>query len=127
MSIKLFVYGTLKKGKCNHSVLGQAKFLGKGTVVGYDMYSNGYYPYAMFTGSNSRCISGEVYEIDDVSFKRCDQLEGYPRHYDRTMVNVFMDGKIFDKNADITAWIYYTDEERTNTTGLKYLENGVFE
>ena len=127
MAHLLFVYGTLKKGKCNHHVLGtNAKFLGTGTVVGFDLFSNGYYPYAVLTNSNHKCISGEVYEIDDEAFAMCDRLEGYPNHYLRKKVNVDL-GTLIHSPYHRTAWIYYTEQHRLNTTNLQYLDKGVFE
>jgi gamma-glutamylcyclotransferase (GGCT)/AIG2-like uncharacterized protein YtfP len=92
--MKLFVYGTLKKGFCNHHVLGNAKFIGAYTTQPrYTMYDMGAYPAIRLDGKTS--IVGEVYEINDLEL--VDSLEGYPVLYDRTEIETDFG----------VAWVYY--------------------
>lgn len=112
--IRVFVYGTLKKGYGNHHVLGaNPSFLGEGKVMGMQVYHGPGFPYA-YTGAG--CVIGEVYEIGDHDARRVDQLEGYPYHYDRKEVLVDMDG------WSTTAWMYFV-HEKPNT---ELIEHGIW-
>jgi len=92
---RVFVYGTLKKGFCNHAVLGKsAVFIGD-YITGkkYKMYDCGSYPALRLEGTTA--IIGEVYDI--IGLDRLDQLEGYPILYDRIQIET-------DYGM---AWVYY--------------------
>ena len=96
--VKLFVYGTLKKGHRNHPVLGpEARFIGIGTVFGMTMHKGPGFPYAVF--KDKSFIRGEVYSLPDLD--NCDRLEGYPHHYQRWEVLVYL-----DDNSVESAWVY---------------------
>lgn len=90
MKHNVAVYGTLKKGHGNHSVLGKdAELLGTQVINGFDMYSLGGFPGVVQGGGD---IHIEVYSVTDESFDDVDLLEGYnetrPDHglYDRVSV-----------------------------------------
>ena len=92
--MRIFVYGTLKKGYENHRVIANAKFLGKHvTDPKYTMYDMGAYPCITLGGDTA--IVGEVYEVD--SLRRTDVLEGYPVYYNRIEIETEYG----------TAWVYY--------------------
>lgn len=119
--MKLFVYGTLKKGFINHSCLGtDAKFLGPATIVGFELRDNGVYPYAF--RSNTSFAKGELYEISPVSFKRCDLLEGYPHHYNRSNVPVYF---LDEENEEhyTQAWVYHAEDSRLNRNNYNLVIN----
>jgi len=61
------------------------------------MFSNGSFPYVMKGDGN---ITIEVYEITRETFDRIDELEGYPLHYDRKIVET-RHGK---------SWLYFVEE-----------------
>lgn len=83
--MKVFVYGTLKKGYGNSYLLESSTYLGKHTTEEeYTMYSLGAFPAIMHSGDTS--ITGEVYEIDDSTLTRLDTLEGYPHLYSREVI-----------------------------------------
>lgn len=95
--MKVFVYGTLKQGQGNHSVLDGAPFIEETeTVKSYDMLHLGGYPGVIegVTGEGTT-IKGEVYEVEGLD--RLDMLEGYPSLYYREEVEL--------ANGD-TAWMY---------------------
>ena len=75
-SIKIFVYGTLKKGYALNNELRDSKFIGNGIIKGYKMYSNGYFP--MITkGDKSNAVTGEIYEVsDEETLRVLDMIEG---------------------------------------------------
>lgn len=93
---KVAVYGTLKRGRGNDRLLGDAKFLGETlTTPEYTMYHLGAFPCITLEGDTP--IHVEVYEVDSDTFKRLDMLEGYPSFYNRKKINTILG----------TAWIYY--------------------
>lgn len=89
----LFVYGTLKRGYGNNSLLKGAKFLGTDkTYPMYDIFpcsEMGGYP-ILKEGIFS--IKGEVFDVSNEILARCDKLEGHPNFYERRGVSL-MSGK----------------------------------
>ena len=101
---QVFVYGTLRKGQCNHHYfLDRSKFLGMAkTKKKYALYGSGV-PFL----SRSRAVSqviGEVYSVDDATLSRLDQLEGHPDVYTREQAEV-----VLEDGTELTAWIYFYD------------------
>jgi gamma-glutamylcyclotransferase (GGCT)/AIG2-like uncharacterized protein YtfP len=88
--IKVFVYGTLRKGESNHHIIEGCTYLGTTVLKDYSMISMGFYP-AAIPVSGGRIV-GEVYEVCDLVMEDLDSLEGYnPRSpetsmYDRHIV-----------------------------------------
>lgn len=80
---KIAVYGSLRKGRYNHYYLAGSRFLGIDRLHGWDMYSNGSYPYVV-AGKGS--ITVEAYRVSVTKLSEIDLLEGYPAHYSRTRV-----------------------------------------
>jgi len=99
----IFVYGTLRKGQCNHHFLDRSKFLGNAkTKRRYALYGN-WLPFLSRAGSVSH-VTGEIYSIDDTALSQLDQLEGHPDAYKREQAEVVLeDGK------ELLAWIYFCD------------------
>lgn len=92
----LAVYGTLKRGQGNHSVLPRlARLVGTTYLRGWVMYDLGAYPTVVSSGDPADRILVEVYEVPDLV--STDYLEGYPNHYDRKKVETFAG----------EAWVYY--------------------
>lgn len=97
----IFVYGTLKEGFGNHYLLSKAIKVSKAeTVRKYGMYQSGI-PFVI-KDEESTTIKGEVYLVDQTTFKNIDRLEGHPSCYKREKVKVKLDN---DRRA--TAWIYF--------------------
>ena len=70
------VYGTLRDTCSNNGLLGSSKYIGRfETDPEYKMVDLGAYPGIMPGGTTP--ILMEVYEIDEPTLKRVDQLEGY--------------------------------------------------
>ena len=95
--MKVFVYGSLKRGFHNNPVLDGARFIRADKVRGYLLHDLGSYPAAVPCIGDSE-IHGELYEVDNLA--RLDSLEGYPSFYDRQRKLV---GGCF-------AWVYYLSE-----------------
>jgi len=92
---KVFVYGTLKRGQGNHSLLYGSSYLGEcHTPPAYSLHDLGYFPGMVRGGHTS--IPGEVYEIDDDTLATMDVLEGFPWYYNREQIETPFG----------TAWVY---------------------
>lgn len=72
------VYGTLRRGECNHDVISKAggRYLGYATIDGVVVYDTKPFPVAKLTNDKSKTIV-EVFEVDDWCFDDIDRLEGY--------------------------------------------------
>lgn len=84
---RVFVYGTLKRGECNHPVLaeGGAVFLGDATLTGpHSLLDLGWYPcIRRAVGEPDSVVHGEVYEVDEDLLHSLDIIEGHPHYYQR--------------------------------------------
>jgi gamma-glutamylaminecyclotransferase len=79
---RLFVYGTLMKGEHHHEALKEASFVGLSeTEPVFEMVQIDYYP-ALLSGGTTRII-GELYEVDDATLARLDDLEEVPEVFVR--------------------------------------------
>lgn len=90
MPIRVFVYGTLKRGHGNHRLLAQSKFLGRCVIRGkYQMVSLGGFPGLVEAPMDAPevPISGEVYQVNDDTLLSLDFLEGHPRFYERFKIS----------------------------------------
>ena len=99
----VFVYGTLRKGHCNHHLLKDSCCYGVGSSEAcFAMYLKNGYPYV--TSSEYRYpIVGELYSVDDDILAALDKFEGHPRHYERREIPVVMGKDRYN------AWIYLRD------------------
>lgn len=99
---KVFCYGSLKRGYGNHRLLEQSDFISEDETENDKLQLRcfGAYPGVYLDGNNT--VKGELYEVDDETFRRLDGLEGYPTFYDRMVVAL--------KSGE-AAWMYYLHEE----------------
>jgi gamma-glutamylcyclotransferase len=117
MKTIIFVYGTLRQNYHNHAYLNTANFLGEAkTQDKFVMHFNGRIPFVSESQSISQ-IMGEVYEVDDLTLARLDELEGcYPisnnpirfdseSWYIRKQVAV----KITGTDNMISVWMYFNE------------------
>ncbi len=91
-SATIFVYGTLKRGCRNHSVLQSAEFLGEAwTQPGYRLVACGSspnsYPGMVLAGEGER-VAGEVYRVDAELLTALDRFEDAPNEYLRTTIRL---------------------------------------
>lgn len=98
--MKLFVYGTLKKGSRNHHYLRNNDFLGKGITEERYKYNNEGLPKVIKTGNNKK-IKGELYRVNKDKLKLIDTLESHPLIYKREKIN------IISKDIIKKAWCYF--------------------
>lgn len=94
----VFVYGSLKRGFCNHHMMAGAKFLGDGvTPPNFVMIDLGRYPGVIHGGT---VIAGEVFAVPTRLIGRLDRLEENGRLYQREMTAIAMAA------GQVSAWIY---------------------
>lgn len=117
------VYGSLLSGLHNHYIIENSKMLGSfRTKPEFSLYSLSSYP-GIKTGGNTEVLM-EVYEVDDKTARRVDNLEGYSPDRPATF---------YDKVPIITPWgiasvyIYVNDipEDRLVESGnwREYINN----
>jgi gamma-glutamylcyclotransferase (GGCT)/AIG2-like uncharacterized protein YtfP len=90
----VFVYGTLKRDEKNHHWLEGASWQGEAELSGVVLHDLGPFPMAVI---GAGIALGEVYGIESSGLARLDVLEGYPRLYDRQVMEL-IDGR--------RAWVY---------------------
>lgn len=84
---RIFVYGTLMRGESNHRLLEKSKYLGPATTQPkFKLVNLGSFP-GMEPGGRTAVI-GEVFEVDDSTLHKLDLLEGHPRMYLRTPIQL---------------------------------------
>jgi len=102
---KVFVYGTLKRGRGNHHFLANQRLIGNATTVQTYLMWDGIgfprvgVPCGMFK-SYAAPVCGELYSVDAEALAGMDRLEDHPKFYKRTEITVYL-GK-----QPVKAWCY---------------------
>lgn len=116
----IFVYGTLRPGQGNHAwTVGDLDHTARpGRVAGYALRAaQPMFPYAVT--DPSAVTVGDLLTFGDAEWAdalhACDALEGYPGHYDRSLVLVDLDGA-----APVRAWIYHAPVWRRSEIIARY-------
>lgn len=106
--MKVFVYGSLKRGFHNQHMLEKAEFLGNATTVEkFPMFEveKQEYPYLLdIFHCDAENVEGEVFEVSDSLLKRLDFFEGVPEYYFRKLIQVELEGLVVD------AYVYFFKE-----------------
>lgn len=111
---KVFVYGSLKQGFYNHSVLYGATYLGDhNTDKEFKMLDLGSYPAVVNSPECGFSIYGEVYEVDQEGLDRLDHLEEYPAYYNRKTITTPYG----------EAWIYFIEDSSTYENSVVHSGN----
>ena len=101
-TVRVFVYGSLKRGFVHHALLDGAEREGPAeTAPGYRLVLQGSYP-ALVPGRGGS-VRGELYRVSAELLCRLDAFEGCPELYQRSEV-LLADGS--------TALCYAIDEDR---------------
>ncbi len=96
---KIAVYGSLKRGRYNHSLLEDSKFIGETTVKG-TLYSMGSYP-ALCDGDTE--YLAEVYEVDEGTYHSIRGME-LGAGYKEVICECYLGDEQF-----VDAIVYYAD------------------
>jgi gamma-glutamylcyclotransferase (GGCT)/AIG2-like uncharacterized protein YtfP len=130
--VKLFVYGTLRKGERRNSILKGSQFIGYAKAKGFLLYKIEDFP-GMVEGDGE--VVGEVYEIPESLLKELDWIERVPDLFRRELIEVMLeDGQVVSAYAYIYNGEIEDDDEiissgdwkkreSTNTVFTKSLEN----
>jgi gamma-glutamylcyclotransferase (GGCT)/AIG2-like uncharacterized protein YtfP len=79
-TVKLFVYGTLKRSGRFHAPLAAQTYLGPArTRPLYALFDLGDYPGLVRNGAGGQAVAGELYEVAGPLLDLLDRLEGAPR------------------------------------------------
>lgn len=82
----VFVYGTLKYGYGNNTLLRNSTFLRESRLEGFQLYRNyPSFPVAHYCDEGSY-IHGELWQVDNDTLRRLDALEGEGYMYNRIHV-----------------------------------------
>ena len=121
---KIFVYGTLKKHQPNFAIIKSGVFCGVGRLPksnNFRMVSMGSFPALIQAGNNTpQEINGEIWDVDDESFKNVDYLEGYPSFYEREQFTI-----LDSADREHTCWAYFIPDE-LSTKELTSVDNGTW-
>lgn len=109
----VFVYGTLQKGFHNHRLLERSIDCGPAKTA--DRYVLRSRPHGIPFAGRDKAVSqieGELYEVNDATLRRLDQLEGCRidnpelSWYHRELIDVHWRGEC------LKAWIYFNPDIR---------------
>ena len=104
----VFVYGTLKKGCGNNTLLSSSTYLGDAITEEKGLLIQMGCPYYVPAHEHDKAlpILGELYQLDGpTTCRQLDRLEGYPSHYNRKVIRT-TDGD--------HAWMYYVRPSALN-------------
>lgn len=111
MTDLVFVYGTLKRGFRANYMLDTGTFLGEAeTPPIFRMFGSAFPWLYLATGKDDFgwCVRGEVYEINEPTFRVLDRYEGCPGLYFRQKFTVRPLTSFKGYGEDqVNAWIYF--------------------
>lgn len=114
----VFVYGSLKKNFCNHSVINDSsteliKFFATTVRSDFGMVSFGGFPGVYQTDNSeiSKHVSGQVFCVSDKTLDRLDMLESNGRFYIRELVSI--------KGMIEPCWMYVLAPARVRRTDFE--------
>ncbi len=93
---RVLVYGTLRRGQGNHTLIGEAPLIRTVTLSeGYCMVDLGHFPGLVRCDTRDQ-VTLELYEVSNSALRDMDWLEGHPDYYERVEVEL----------EDGAAWVY---------------------
>lgn len=103
--IKIFVYGTLRKGNSDHDkYLSDARFAGYYVAEGFQLYDFGSYPQIVHNEIDK--VKGEIYIIDSNKLEQLDSLEVKGDLFIRKLIKVVND---LDEVQEAYTYVYNKD------------------
>jgi gamma-glutamylaminecyclotransferase len=111
-TVRLFVYGTLKRGGPYHQWLSGQRFLGPArTRPHYRLYDCGTFPGLVRDQDAGVAVEGELWEVDEAVMERLDRLEEVPDLFVRGEIE--LDGNL----APGVTYFYRGDVSRYRDCG----------
>jgi len=107
----ILVYGTLKQGECNYSLLDGCgcQYVGKGVVPGCALVDLGGCPGMVLTQCDPNDFAqGEIYEAVDINglLDRLDRFENEGFAYKRAMLQVKLTCRDYFETLDCWTYVY---------------------
>lgn len=102
-AVRLFVYGTLKRGEVAAHLLQDACFLGEACAPGFALVDAGAYPAMVPDATGTVC--GELYSVDASRLSALDDYEGAPALFERAAV-------LLGDGSQAIAYVYRRDASR---------------
>ncbi|XP_039261364.1 putative gamma-glutamylcyclotransferase CG2811 [Styela clava] len=128
---RIFVYGTLKRGMPNHSLIedvqnGKAVYVANGTMAEkYPMVvePNFGIPFLLDNPGEGKNVEGEVWDVDSNMLKKLDGIEMHPDWYTRFEKDIVVKDEAAESNksAIIKCWTYILCDFSPKLTTYKYL------
>ena len=122
MNALVAVYGTLRAGYGNHTLLGDSPLLGAGITKDKFLMLAAGFPVCLDEGADTRVVV-EVYDVGrssnpEATLRRLDTLEGHPDWYRRRLVYVrLLDG-------EVQAWMYIMPGSREDFPRWEHIPSG---
>ncbi|WP_235075926.1 gamma-glutamylcyclotransferase family protein [Marinomonas profundimaris] len=119
------VYGTLREGLNNHTLISESKRIGHGWLTGFRMHNLGESPGVISTHDDSGRIRVEWYDVSNDILDELDRLEGYDpnatddsRHIRKRVFSPYGRGWIYvyNKPLDHAPYMEAGDWERFSRT-----------
>jgi gamma-glutamylcyclotransferase (GGCT)/AIG2-like uncharacterized protein YtfP len=89
MTQVLFVYGTLKRGLCNHALLAGQQFVGEArSLPHYRLYDSGPYPCLVEDPQRGVAVRGEIWRVDEATLAHLDEFECVQHLFDRREIHI---------------------------------------
>ena len=98
-TVQIIAYGTLMTGESNHRYCRNAVSIQPCTITG-TIYDTGW-GFPAFRPEGNATVRAELIEIPIADWPAMDQLEGYPRLYDRMLVPATL-----EDGGTVEAWVY---------------------
>ena len=135
----VFVYGTLKRGEPNHSLIEPGSASGQSLLIGTGITQNkfplvvaGIYniPYLLDAVGKGNLISGEIYSVDQQGLDSLDILEGAPKHYQRRREDIIIQECLLSTTTEtehfkpatiVNCWVYVCGNFRKELLQLPFL------
>jgi gamma-glutamylaminecyclotransferase len=105
--MRIFVYGSLKKGYWNHNLIDRAKLVGFASLDGSHVLLDHGFPVCVPMSSGRAVVTGEVYEVNLTQLQTLDRLEGEGHMYHRVKAKI-----TYEDGTKGEVWIYMGDAKR---------------
>lgn len=105
------VYGSLKKGFFNHTLLGHSYLVNTGSLKGFKLYSLGSYPCIYPSDDDTDTVLVEIYNVTNKILDELNRMETSARYYPKIV-------KVKDYN--VLVWVYNTKPD------TKHIKSGIW-
>lgn len=103
----VFVYGTLRRGESNSSLLDNSEYIGTDRVNGFILRNLGEYPMAFERSGDKSEIIIEIYKIDEITLHQLDMLEEYIEGHESSLYH----RKKVLSISGLSGYIYFGKDE----------------